>query len=46
MYITNLAEYFCNKNWKSLECTNAQSNLNKIYSLPGKLVIKMIIISH
>jgi len=30
MYNTNLAECFCSKNWKSLECTNAQSNLNKV----------------
>ena len=34
MFNTNLAEYFCNKYWKSLESTNTQSNLNKVYSLP------------
>jgi len=33
MYNTHLAEYFCNKNWKSFECTNAQNNFVRLYSL-------------
>ena len=33
MYNTNLAKHFCNKDWKSFECTNAQSNLSRVYSL-------------
>jgi len=34
MYNTHLVEYFYNKDWKSFECTNVQSNLSKVYLLP------------